>query len=395
MGRFDLNIRKIEASPEIVSNLVPNALKHGAKSWLIFFLPANQQELLILPFPDENYDQRHGDPANFRGYLADLIPVVNQYLTLTRRDLYVPFKWIGRFQYIRLDISLNSLLEKISNGERLQSVVQESRRVLVITSREIQRKRREVVSEALRTGDPLILDELDEAFIVENGKICEHLTQQNFGEVVPQIVTDFEDLIDPETKRFLISSETVRKFAYDLSPPNFDYSAPGCGLWKAVEREMNLSLVLHLRREMNIADIGRPWVRNPGGRSQTTISTGGGYSVDLDECEPRYSSRLKGIMLGPMMHMLKNGHRTRVHADLQKLSLDRPMRSYLLSHGQNTLPAHLQKLINLRNGHAHISAMSREQFEELRKLVLPTNSNSETCLVKILQLKRKVKVFGP
>ena len=257
---FDLNIGKIEASPEIVSNLVPNALKRSAKSWLIFFLPDtdNQQELLILPFPDENYDQRHGDPANFRGYLADLIPTVNQYLTLTRHDLYVPFKWIGRFQYIRLDISLSSLLEKILDGQRSQSVVQESRRVLVITSEKIQQKRREIVSEALRTGDPLILDKLDEAFIVENGKICEHLTQQNVGEVVPPIVKRFWNIIDPETRRFLISSETVRKFAYDFSPPNFDYSAPGCGLWKAVERELNLSLVLHLRREMNIANLNDP-----------------------------------------------------------------------------------------------------------------------------------------
>ena len=362
---------------------------------MIFFLPNNQQELLILPFPDvpdENYDQRSRNPENFRGYLADLIPIVGSYLTLTREDSYIPLEWIGRFQHIRLDISLKSLLEKISNEQRLQSVVQESRRVLVITSQEIQQKRREVVIEALRTGDPLILDKLDEAFIVENGKICEHLTQQNFEEVVPPIVKHFSDIIDPETRSFLISSETVRKFVYRHSPANFDYSAPGCGLWKAVERELNLSLVLHLRREMNIANVNDPWVGDPGQRFQIIINTGGGHSVDLNEREPSPSHRLKGITLGPMMYMLKTGQRNGVHRELEKLSLNSLMQSYLLSRGQNTLPDHLQKLINLRNGHAHISAMSREQFEELRELVLPINSTQETCLVKILRLKRKV--FG-
>ena len=91
-----------------------------------------------------------------------------------------------------------------------------------------------------------------------------------------------------------------------------------------------------------------------------------------------------------MMHMLKTGRSNGVHGELEKLSLNSRMQCYLLSRGQNTLPAHLRELIKLRNGHAHISAMSREKFEELRKLVLPTNSNQETCLVKILRLKREV-----
>ena len=392
LKRRDLNVvGKIEATSEVVSNLVPNALRHGAESWLIFFLPNNQQELLILPFPDvpdENYGQRSRNPENFRGYLADLIPIVGSYLTLTREDSYIPLEWIGRFQHIRLDISLKSLLEKISNEQRLQSVVQESRRVLVITSQEIQQKRREVVIEALRTGDPLILDKLDEAFIVENGKICEHLTQQNFEEVVPPIVKRFSDIIDPETRHFLISSETVRKFVYRHSPANFDYSAPGCGLWKAVERELNLSLVLHLRREMNIANVNDPWVGDPRQRYQIIINTGRGHSVDLNEREPRGSDKLKGITLGSMQHMLRQGFHNGVKTELEKLS-DLEL-SYLLGSSRNSLPMHLRQLINLRNGHAHISSMSRKRFEELRELVLPSDNNPETCLVKIFQLKRKV-----
>ena len=36
---LDLDIRRVEASSDLISNLVPNALQRGAESWLILFPP--------------------------------------------------------------------------------------------------------------------------------------------------------------------------------------------------------------------------------------------------------------------------------------------------------------------------------------------------------------------
>ena len=249
----------------------------------------------------------------------------------------------------------------------------------------------------------IFVNELDETFATESNKIFKYLQDtQGSVEVVPSIVTDFEDIIDDETRRFLITSETVKKFTDDYSPSNFDYSAPGCGLWKAVERELNLSLVLYLRQQRRIVDIDNPWqgIINPKRKIQ--IQTGDGFWVNLNKREQKNREKLSGLMLGSMRHMLGWGHVNGVMADLENLRLKVDMLWYLLGSDfptmrtppllPNTLPSDLQELLELRNGHAHTSAMSRRRFKELRDLVLPSSSNPRTCLVKILQLKRKV--FG-
>ena len=396
---LDLDIRKIEANSDIVSNLVPNALQRGAESWLIFFLPDKQGELLILPFPDENSLQR---APNFRGYLADLIPLLRE--RLTYESLHIPPDWIGRFQYIRHNASLDSLLTEPFDVDRLQLEVQ-IQSTLLRTIQSIQQQRSEVLSKVLSNRDPDLIDgivnELDEVFVAESEKIFRYLhTMHGFGEVVPPIVTDFGDIIDDETKRFLITSETVRKFSDDYSPDNFDYSAPGCGLWKAVERELNLSLVLYVREQFEIVDIINPWQGIMSPSRVIQIQTGDTFWVDLNKREQENKNKLAALMLGNIEHMLRWGNINEIRGDLEYLGLSRDMLLYLLGSydrarrvlplKKDTLPWHLQKLGRLRNGHAHISAMSRERFKELRDLVLPSSSNPETCLVKILQLKRKV-----
>ena len=399
---LNLDIRKIEANSDIVSNLVPNALQRGAESWLIFFLPDRQRELLILPFPDENPLQR---APNFRGYLADLIPLLRE--RLTYESFRILPDWIGRFQYIRHGASLDSLLTNPFDVDRLRSDVQ-IQRTLSRRSQSIQQQRSEVLSKVLSNRDPVLIDgilnELDEVFATENNKIFEYLqTTQFFEEIVPPIVKDFEDIMDDETKRFLITSETVRKFADDYSPSNFDYFAPGCGLWKAVERELNLSLAFYIRQQRGVVDINNPWqgIINRGRRIQ--IQTGTNDRFNLNKRENKNEDELLPLMLGSMTHMLRWGNVNGIKRDLETLSLSEDLLLYLLGRDnlrnntppltEHTLPWHLQKVGQLRNGHAHTSSMSREQFHKLRDLVLPSSRNPETCLVKLLQLKGQVYKF--
>ena len=407
----NLNIQEIEVNSEMVSNLVPGTLQRGTKSWLIFFHPDRQQELLILPFPDErNRSQYLENVPNFSGYLADLIPILNR--CFEGEPPNIPPEWIGRFQYIRPNVPLDSLLNEGYTGQD-RRLAQRIQNVLQGTSQIIQQQRSEILRRVISTRDPSLFTELDDKFLRENDKLFyELLDQSGYGlseyrgydifskygleefvppEFVPPIVKKFEDIIDPETKDFLITSETVRKFAYRYLPDNFDYSAPGCGLWKAVERELNLSLVLHLRLERGIvANINAPLTSSRSRADEkvliNTDKDSANVNINLRELN---SSSLRGIELGPMQTMLRWGHNNGIHSKLKRLfRTDTTMQQYFFKSG--VLVDRLEELRKLRNGHAHISAMSPERFEELRKLVLPSDDDSETCLVKILQLKRKV-----
>ena len=173
-----------------------------------------------------------------------------------------------------------------------------------------------------------------------------------------------------------------------------------------MERELNLSLVLYLRQQRGIVDIDNPWqgIINP--KSKIQIQTGDSFWVNLNKREQKNRKKLSGLMLGSISYMLRWGHVNGIMTDLENLHLSVVMLWYLLGSNfpanrtpallPNTLPSDLQELLELRNGHAHTSAMAREKFKELRNLVLPSDSEPETCLVKILHLKREVYgKFGP
>lgn len=410
------NIQPIEANPEIVSNLVPGVLQRDAKSWLILYLPDRERELLILPFPpfsDNNdlpllrnleefchYIERHWD---------DWYYIIYRFDRNWRRH---PFN--RQHQFLRIDVSLSSLLDR-EQVSRQQGEQREIQSTFHSTSQSIQQQRSQVLSRALKTSGrqrAILLDQLDNVFVVENDKILNHLfaSKGKSVEVVPQIVKDFDDIMDPETKKFLITSETVGQSAHIYSPDNFDYSAPGCGLWKAVERELNLSLVLYLRQVKGVVTSADSWIGIKKPSKQVNIKTGDRPrdKVNLNQRERRGSNKLRGIELGSMMYMLKWGYSNGVERVLRSLSPNNTMLWYYFlgprhegSLRINTLPWWLEKILLLRNGHAHISAMSRKDFEELRNFVLPSDNIPETCLVKILQLKRQIhrayltKVWSP
>ena len=396
----NISIRILKVNPAIVSNLVPNALQREAESWLIIYQPDKPKELLILPFPNREYHHKVTNPQDIRYFLSDLIPTLSQYLI--DKEFDIARDWIGPFGFIRIDISLDSLLNEKSNVKGLPSQIQSIHYTLLNTNQTIQRHRNKMLNNALRDRNPDLLNELDDILISENNKLLSFL-QSNISStvVVPQIVYNYMDVIDNETKDFLISSETVKEFAYANEFDNFDYSVPGCGLWKAVEREMNLSVILNLRIEKGIAKYDQPWVGLKEKNSKIEIQTGPNHTVNINQREPKDQSKLQGIMLGPMKYMLNYGYNNGLCNTLSgDLSLSNDLVEYFLGQrhqGSNltkhSLPWHLQELMNLRNEHAHISAMSQDQFEELHKLVLPSNNNSDTCLVKILELKRKIFNF--
>ena len=180
--------QEIEANPRIVSNLVPGTLQRGAKSWLIFFQSNSPQELLILPFPDENLPQRSG-----KGYLADLIPILNQ--CFVSRPPHIPPEWIGRFQYLRVEVSLYSLIDRDLGLQQGSQESQQSVRLFQETSQDIRRRREHKLNEAQRRKDFNVLEALDGVFAKANDRLFEKIRHRGFQEVVPSIIYDFLDVM--------------------------------------------------------------------------------------------------------------------------------------------------------------------------------------------------------
>ena len=391
LRRLDLDIREIEANAEIVFNLVPEPLRRSAESWLILHHWLEDQEhLLILPFPDENHLQLFSNtPEVFlRPIIMELSALIEMFVY--NRDFNNDFpQWPRRFQYLCIDVPLDFLINPELRPPQEQQEIYQTFRLCEETRRDIQRRREGSLRRAQRENNFSVLGELDNVFSKAADKLFREIRNRGFREIVPLIVHDFWEVMDGETMRFLITSETVSEFANKYSPPNFDYSAPGCGLWKAVERELNLSLVLHLRRAADIVEsVSIPWKRSGNISEKFPILTAVNQSADLTQLESKPPKNLKGIELGTMKRMLEWGHCNSIREKLESLfsSSDPILQCFLIHH------AGLGKIIELRNGHAHINAMSRQKFGELRNLVLPSRrrDTSETALVKILQLKREI-----
>ena len=157
--------------------------------------------------------------------------------------------------------------------------------------------------------------------------------------------------------------------------------------------------MLHLRRAAGVVkNIYYPWKRSESGKFP--ILTGENRSVDLNQG----SKNLEGITLGRMQGVLEWGHCNTVREKLKNLfstpaNLAHILQSLLGQHAGaggstkgdievHTLPQLLDQITKLRNGHAHISTMSRQKFGELRNLVLPSKPRSTSqCLFIILLLK--------
>ncbi len=395
---LDIQARKVNST--IISNLVPDTLQ-DVESWLILYHPDDERGVLIVPFllvndlPSSNMLENVRD--NIALQFGRLIEWDN------RHSLYYHTfrnsEFIRGFVYLR-DVSISSLLDPDQSEQQRQNDI-----LLQETSNNIQQLReqqlREVFPKIINTTNSTnseILVALDEEFLKENNELFKELTSHGIGEVVPNIVKDFKDIMDAETRKFLITSETVKNFAHSSSFANFDYSAPGCGLWKAVERELNLSLIAHMRREVDIIkNINRPWEGSHMSRA-VPILAGDNRSENLNQREKDPPQELKGIMLGPMKFMCELGHCNSVKEKLEHLSLSPSLLNYFLGNPEkraqsqtNSLPRDLHDVTKLRNGHAHISAMTSKKFDELYKLVLQPLHGQKICFLgKILEFKRTV-----
>ncbi|KAF5415309.1 MAG: hypothetical protein C5S48_06305 [Candidatus Methanogaster sp.] len=401
-------IREVEANFEIVSNLIPMALQEGAESWLILYRSDKPQELLILPFPDPaaKYYTRNGKSVKLGGgsdlavlpllelirgdwdkWFAD-IGYRNLKRNLSPKEPWWPRPLITRFQLVRINTSLDSLLRMPE--VRRQPVEQQGiQHALKEASQRIQQQRNEVLAHVLEAEDEdhkqELITKFEEHIIEENNRLFDCLQSTREGKIIiPSIVRSFEEIIDDETKRFLISAETVEKFACEQFLEGFDFSLPGSGLWRAVERELNLSLVWYVRYCYGIVG-NDPMIATENPSVRITIQAGS-RGVNLNEREKGNSCRLRGITLGGIEYILRSSHDNGVAAKFQPVVGEEWLR--FMTEKEGGLITALQRIRRIRNRHAHISAMSQVQYQQLHDLIFsPEEDVSESVLERVLRMK--------
>jgi hypothetical protein len=382
------------------------------QSWLLLYRSEQANELLIVPFPEPRdasilTDMRKfgtdlsallewiRDDSSLQWYPSNgyrnLIHLIQMNMNQRRTSISIPFYQISppkRFLVMRFDQPLNMVLREVKEDSRQAEKMGYEISAFTDSVQQIQKSREEALQLILTAKNAESIQEaiedLDQVMLREGRHLSGSiLTRHNSEQVVPEIVHDFAQIMDDETKSFLISAATVARFASKYLPGDFDFSIPGCGLWKAVERELNLSLIWHLRRYYRIAG-ENPLKLLPGAEIRLSA---GDNTVNLSKSERTGSDLPRGIGLGDMEYLLRSASNNGVEGII-KLIGDSNLATFVLGDENNSLSDRVRQLRYLRNRHAHIKRMPSAQYDQLSSIVLSSDKQrEESLLAKVLWMK--------
>ncbi len=268
---------------------------------------------------------------------------------------------------------LKSDIEKNSNIEQLKSIAEE-------LSDKISTYRDSILYRLIEEEDDekreLLKIQLDKKLQELGLELYNELDEQELLPEIAEILENYSDVLEEESKKFLISSSVIYSYYKDKKYEHFDYSMPGSGFWKLIELELNTSLVWDIRIMNNVCNGDCPWT--PIGRGRRTIfyEINPRKKVRLNQYEQNSTTRLQGIMLGGIKILLGED-------DILD-EFDIKYRNFL----EVELPFALEKIIDLRNRHAHIKAMPLDKFEELWGVLFGEDEGEINVVKKLLEFKK-------
>ena len=379
-------------STDKLSKIIPYALFEDNVSWLILYRSNLQNEVLVIPFPEIIADRLVMQSQEFfRVVISELLEYIgarNWYPAIGFRKLvdylqsqkqfpfaprYVPLQ----FQVIRTDLPVRELL--VEDQVEANTVFREA-------SQEVRLAREQVLSGLLTADDFETRDDL--IYVFENALLSNaKKIERTFSRKIPEIVSEFSSVLDDETRSFLISSETVYQAISDNRFKEFDYSVCGCGLWKAVERELNSTIINYLRRTHDLIDV----YGTPIGKIDERVNyKAGNRSVNINRRQ-RGSENFEGLELGKIMWLLSTRENQLENVLNSVFAIDKKIQDFILGGADEDLPSMIGKISKLRNGHAHIHPMTELAFLKLRAISISPESKGDALLRKILILKKKIQ----
>lgn len=246
---------------------------------------------------------------------------------------------------------------------------------------EIDVRRSDLITQLLNSGyledKEEIFSELDNTLLESTTKLSEEIGERISPEV-QEVLNQYSEILEEDSIKFLKSSSSIYNYYKDKNFEHFDYSMPASGLWKLVELELNTSFSWFLRIKSNVCNSTCPWTNISNSRRSINQDLANRKQVKLNQFEHNNNTKLQGIMLGGISLLLQDNCTVGEFDEI--VTLDR---GFFVSE----LIEFLSTVINLRNEHAHIKAMSLEKFEELNDLLFTNESN----IKKLLDMKKEIK----
>ena len=257
-------------------------------------------------------------------------------------------------------------LEKQVEKEKYEKYIQGSSEKL---TSEIDIHRSKLITQLLNSetteNKEEIFGELDNLLLESALELSEEIDEVVSPEI-QEILDDFIDVLEPDSEKFLKSSSSIYNYYKDKNFEHFDYSMPASGLWKLVELELNTSFVWYVRIKKNVC--------NKDSKDISLLQNDESFKVgwvELNKCY-KNSNILQSLMLGEIKFLSRN--------DGVKNLINNQFVS-------NELFEFLKQIIDIRNEHAHIKAMSLEKFDDLNNLLFTNESN----IKKLLNMKKEIK----
>lgn len=305
-------------------------------------------------------------------------------ITISKDDSYFNFGILEismNFDETQNSIDFRFDYQKIE--EEIEKEKQE--KILLVASQyiigKIDSDRREAIEELLNRSDigerEEIFCQLDEQLLVYAEEINKNI-EEIISPEIQSLLDNFDDILEEDSKKFLKSSSSIYNHYKKKNYEHFDYSMPGSGLWKLIELELNTSFSWFLRIKSNVCNNICPWTNISNSRRSITQDLENRKQVRLNQFEHNNSGKLQGIMLGGISLLLQDNSTVEEFNEIDTLD-----RHFFVSQ----LIEFLSEVINLRNEHAHIKAMSLEKFEELYNLLF----GDEEKIRELLGMKKAIK----
>lgn len=398
-------IRPVAGSFEVIANVIPRALQEGAEAWLLLFVIDAPNEALVFPLPVEA-DASYQSPEQFRGYLSALLEYIGggvarwypargfgrlrEYASrggVVRSPTDRPIRLPARFEVLRTERPLWQMLDE-EGPQSIYVDVHQPAFGLEGVTRHVHEVRRESLRRLVDDEDASAATALlDGTLARESARLDEWVVAQSTQAVpMPKVVDHFVHIIDPETYKMLRSAVRVAAYARRHYPDRFDFAIPGSGLWRAVERELSLSLIWHLRRQYGLAG---PEPSRP--TKDTTYDMqipAGNRTISLNARQDDDADQFRGVELGTYKYLVEGGKKNGFEALISPV-LSLPQSDFVFGGAGDSLVAQLEALRKQRNRYAHIQPMSLAEYEHLHSLVLtsPTWSSADSLLGRILDIK--------
>jgi hypothetical protein len=280
----------------------------------------------------------------------------------------------------------------------------DSKRKYQLVSKAVRRQRLDalerVVSGSGAQGNELVQFERD----LERNlfRLSERVKQTEYKRPA-WLTEDLFALLEDESRQFLESSALVENYARRRKIPGFDYALPGCGLWRALELELNRSFVRLLRIRRDIVDSNAPdeW-KDIDKPDRCEIATGPRHNANIGRraYEPRDTRAFHALTLGDMAHLLDWGYRNEVADNLKTVLASATVGDWIgpdtrSERDEVSVRSRLFRVQKIRNRHAHLSPMTFADFTKLKKLVVGEQESAPALLHRVLGLKQDMEKVRP